>query len=300
MQPKRLILSRKGFDSTSGGCPSPIFPDGSIFSLPIPSRDNVTFGGLQHGDIDVGSLVEELTGGRYWRYSTAHLDPDLNFEAYRQRRSRPFWEDWRGMLGQSGAAESHLTNQDVGSGDVFLFFGLYRRVEQTASGWRFVPSAPEQHVLWGWLQIEKKYRTVDLGAGDLPDELAWAKYHPHLYYLHGPDNNTVYMATKELGLGSAGPQTQPAGWGVFPKLDARLVLTDPNGDGVSDWRLPRWFYPDAGKAPLTYHIQSERWQHDRSHAYIRSVGRGQEFVLDLADYPEAMDWLSGLIADLGE
>ena len=27
MEPKKLILSRKGFDSASGGCPSPIFPD---------------------------------------------------------------------------------------------------------------------------------------------------------------------------------------------------------------------------------------------------------------------------------
>ncbi len=37
MKPKKLILSRKGFDSASGGCPSPIFPDGTMFSLPIPS-----------------------------------------------------------------------------------------------------------------------------------------------------------------------------------------------------------------------------------------------------------------------
>ena len=26
VKPKRLILSHKGFDSRSGGCPSPIFP----------------------------------------------------------------------------------------------------------------------------------------------------------------------------------------------------------------------------------------------------------------------------------
>jgi len=32
----RIILSRKGFDSGSGGCPSPIFPDGSMFAMPIP------------------------------------------------------------------------------------------------------------------------------------------------------------------------------------------------------------------------------------------------------------------------
>ena len=91
-----------------------------------------------------------------------------------------------------------------------------------------------------------------------------------------------------------------AGWGVFPKLDPRLVLTDPDGPGVSDWRLPRWFYPDAVKSPLTYHVKRENWRYNCEHAYIRSVGRGQEFVLDLAGYPEAMGWVSGLVSDLGE
>ncbi len=43
VKPKRLILSHKGFDSRSGGCPSPIFPDGTMFSLPIPSGDHEQF-----------------------------------------------------------------------------------------------------------------------------------------------------------------------------------------------------------------------------------------------------------------
>ena len=36
MKPRKLILSRKGFDTQAGGKPSPVFPDGSMFSLPIP------------------------------------------------------------------------------------------------------------------------------------------------------------------------------------------------------------------------------------------------------------------------
>ena len=35
---KRIILSRKGFDSSAGGVASPIFKDGSIFSIPIPQK----------------------------------------------------------------------------------------------------------------------------------------------------------------------------------------------------------------------------------------------------------------------
>src|ERR1035441_4619606 len=33
-QGMKLILSRKGFDSSAGGKPSPIFPDGTMISLP--------------------------------------------------------------------------------------------------------------------------------------------------------------------------------------------------------------------------------------------------------------------------
>ena len=85
---------------------------------------------------------------------------------------------------------------------------------------------------------------------------------------------------------------------MFPKLDQRLVLTDPNGAGVSNWRLPRWFYPDGNKPPLTYHPDRKRWRRDANHACLQSVGRGQEFVLDLAHYPEATDWLSDLVSNL--
>ena len=35
---KNLVLSRKGFDATSGGCASPIFANGDIFSVPIPQK----------------------------------------------------------------------------------------------------------------------------------------------------------------------------------------------------------------------------------------------------------------------
>ena len=138
MKPKKLILSRKGFDSGSGGFPSPIFPDGTMFSLPIPSYDQEEFEDLQHVDIDIASVVAGITNGRMSGRDGVHLDPDLNFDAYRHRKGRANWQEWRGMLGQAGIAQGHLNKQGVGSGDVFLFFGLYRRVEDTAQGWRFV------------------------------------------------------------------------------------------------------------------------------------------------------------------
>ncbi len=38
----KIILSRKGFDSSFGEYSSPIFPDGSLISLPIPAHKNVS------------------------------------------------------------------------------------------------------------------------------------------------------------------------------------------------------------------------------------------------------------------
>jgi len=34
-------------------------------------------------------------------------------------------------------------------------------------------------------------------------------------------------------------------------------------------------------------------------AYLHSVGKGQEFVLDLDHYPEAVGWLADLVSSLG-
>ena len=35
---KNLVISRKGFDASSGGRASPIFGNGDIFSVPIPQK----------------------------------------------------------------------------------------------------------------------------------------------------------------------------------------------------------------------------------------------------------------------
>ena len=194
------------------------------------------------------------------------------------------------MLGQIGIAEGHLNKQAVATGDIFLFFGFYRRVEETAQGWRFVRGARELHVLWGWLQVDQKYRVADIGPTDLP----WTQHHPHLSGGHRGDQNTVYDASTKLDLGSA-DRCEIAGWGEFPKFDRRLLLTDRTGAGVSQCRLPRRFYPDGNKPRLTYRPDRRHWRHDANHAYLRSVGRGQEFVLDLDHYREATPWSFDLV-----
>lgn len=74
----RPILSRKGFDSSSGGCASPILPDGRLLTLPIPSTGGpVRFRDLAHDSVEVGQLVHDLSRGGVTPDDTAHLDPVL-------------------------------------------------------------------------------------------------------------------------------------------------------------------------------------------------------------------------------
>ena len=276
----KLILSRKGFDSQSGGCPSPIFPNGTLYSLPIPhDQSEVTYGDLWHGDTNIGEMVADLTCNRIGSKVHAHLDPDINHVAY------PRQEGWQPLFGQSGAAQGHLDNQGVQIDDLFLYFGLFRKVEKISGRWCFVKGAPRQHILWGWLQIGEIHKVDELAK----DELPWTCYHPHRHLSRDKDpTNTLYIASCGLHLGDG---SIAQGAGCYLKFHERLVLTNPNGSGVTDWRLPRCFYPDNGNSPLTYHPKLDRWRHDDRYTYLQSASRGQEFVLDLDQYPDVTDWL---------
>ena len=60
----KVILSRKGFDSSNGGCPSPILPDGTLLSLPIPSQDRDAYEALSFRGLNYGTLLEQLRPGQ--------------------------------------------------------------------------------------------------------------------------------------------------------------------------------------------------------------------------------------------
>jgi hypothetical protein len=80
------------------------------------------------------------------------------------------------------------------------------------------------------------------------------------------------------------------GAGLFRQYDSRLRLTAP-GASTSEWQLPAWFEPVGERPPLTYHVDRRRWRRVKEGVRLRSVGRGQEFVLNLSDYPDAFGWL---------
>jgi hypothetical protein len=236
---------------------------------------------------DLGTIVSTLTGGRIGPASGAHLDPDL------RRDSMARQDAWRPIFGQTGPARGHLRERDVRPGDVFLFFGLFREAafEDGSLAWRRGSTA--RHVIWGWLQVDEIVGVQSLRPGTM----AWARYHPHFYGTRGR-NNTLYLSKTTFDL-PGGAAIDCHGAGVFPHFSPTLQLTASGSPRCGLWRLPGWFWPANGRTPLSYHGNLTRWQKQGDSVLLDSVSRGQEFVLDCREYPEAGEWLRALIAEGG-
>ena len=284
----KIIVSRKGFDSSAGGVPSPVLPDGRIVSLPIPDpRSPIRYGDIGGDGRDIGALVSNLTRGRIRRSSRAHLDPDLVAD------DQPRPAGWRPLFGQEGAAQGHLRNEGVGPDDLFVFFGLFQRVVRRRGRFAFDPRAPRLHLIWGWLQIEA---VVPLDR--CPESIRrWAGKHPHFHHDYTPDN-VLYLARRKLMLPGSGRQDLP-GSGIFPRFSRLLRLSDPVSRLPSEWRLPSWMEPSSMTTALSYHRVPARWSTAGGITRLRSAARGQEFVVSTCDYPRAAGWLEALIARLG-
>lgn len=279
----KIILSRKGFDSRIGGVASPIFPSGELHTLPIPESipgpHSKRYKEIQAGGLSLGSIVYDLTAGRIQPERFAHLDPDLN------PLSIPRPAHWRPVFGQIGAAEKHLQNQGVKEGDVFVFYGWFRKVERVSGTYRYVKHAPDLHVIFGWLQVGQR-----LSVDALSEIPAWAQDHPHCKALKYHPTDSLYISTNYLHV--PGAEAHRPGAGVFPRFAPALRLT-ATGQSRSIWRLPPWFYPRS--SCLSYHSDKSRWTRDADTVLLRTVGRGQEFVLDCQEYPEALEWLYQLL-----
>jgi hypothetical protein len=280
----RIILSRKGFDSSagSGGVPSPIFPDGRMLSLPIPDRNaSVSYGSIRDANGDsIGPLVENLTAGRKrWIPSDwkAHIDPDLGWHSLDREG------DWGPIFGQQGAAQSHLKNQGVCEGDVFVFFGLFREVELRDDGCRYVAGTRPKHVIFGWMQIGR------MCSGEALRDSECFRYHSHVARTYS-GANVVYIAGDRLVLNG---HDIALGAGLFESYNPKLQLTAPDHN-TSVWSLPMCFYPGDRASSLSYHGDISRWTVLADDVLLRSVGKGQEFVLDCDDYPGVCEWVEGL------
>jgi hypothetical protein len=159
----RIVFSRKGFDSSAGGVPSPII-DNKPISLPIPTNKRST---TTYGDIGLGDVVERVTRGRLTNASLCHHDP--------------MFEAGQCALGQTGAAQAHLHKNGVTIGDVFLFFGLFAESD----------GRNRHHRIFGYLDVQSLNALgAQPDASNQPD--GFSKRHPHTIG-EWNQNNTIYV-----------------------------------------------------------------------------------------------------------
>jgi hypothetical protein len=178
----------------------------------------------------------------------------------------------------------------VVSGDLFLFFGLFRHAEHGAS-WTFI--GPPEHRLFGWLQVEEILKLGTDGWQSALKARPWLCDHPHVragWIDKKYKNNTLYVATEWLSLNRH--QFKLPGWGVF-QMGRRLTV--PNSV-PSIWTVPDWLNPECGGVGMTYHlVNSGRWNRNGT---VRCVGRGQEFVSSIDGRDDALIWLRHLFETL--
>lgn len=263
----KIILSRKGFDSQYGGFPSPILPDGRMISLPIPSSEDSTYyKDLKLDNKTYYDLMREL-GININSKATCHLDPDIYNEVLIRNKN------WKPIFGQIGAAQSHLNNQNVGKGDLFLFFGSFRKTKSENGKLIFDLNHPEIHAIFGYLQVE------DIIKPNSNKILDWMKYHPHILLEKRriKSNNSIYIARNKLSWSNKFP-----GAG-FLKFNENLVLTK-KGLSKSKWNLNSEIFKNI---KISYHFNP--WKEN----YFQSASKGQEFVIQ--DNKKVEEWAKNLI-----
>ena len=264
---KRLILSRKGFDSKAGGSASPIFNDGSFFSIPIPQSHPAPkkYKDLDFNGISGAELLKEVSA-KIKVTDYCHNDPLLNEKV--------------GIFGQASSSQTELKNNNVGPGDLFLFFGWFKN---------FSENGRDLHHLFGWLQIEE----IIEGSKDIKQHLLKNNIqHPHG---HGDtsrfSNNTIYVAKKKLELNNR--EIFERGHGMFKFTHEDLILTEKNKTR-SRWKLPSMYFKDS----KDLFLNRMKWENEEEYKVFYK-GFGQEFILDIEKNPNVKKWAINLIKKHG-
>ena len=251
----RVILSRKGFDSKYGGRPSPVFKNGSLFSLPIPqfSKSPTKYKALEFNGISGTQALREVASNKVAPEDYCHYDPALN-----QRI---------GLFGQAGSAQTELLNNGVSIGDMFLFFGWFRKSDKTKI---------DMHLIFGWLQID------EIISGD-KNIKTFLKIE-NLNHPHNPDfktykNNTLYVGRNNFGL--------------FKNISEDLILT-ASGYSKSMWELPKRYFKNSKDMKANVFLNRLKWFHNKHFLVNTNIGPGQEFILDSKKFPDVAAWAKKL------
>ena len=192
----KVVLSRKGFDSSNGGIISPIFEDGTMMSFPIPSQDTDTFCDLYYKGIPYSDILSDL---HYKGSENCHVDPDLD-----QSRRITTIDQWVPAFGQIDSSATYLKNIGIAKGDLFLFFGNFHFVEKDNGHYRYIKKSGDFYkdndlqVIWGYLQVGEIVED--------PAEQAQLWWHPHSYEeRRNNKTNIIFMASEKLSFDESKP-----------------------------------------------------------------------------------------------
>ena len=179
----KIILSKKGLDSSYGGYPIKMQNDNddtywSLITIPIPIYDdpksnkcmlkgeNIKYV-CHHMDGEPKGLInlyEKRVGDKIKVKDIAKsIEVDSNSvnkflihtDPYIINYSENDNYDYIGSFGQANSAQGHLRKQNVSIGDIFLFYGWYK----------FNSEPYERQVIFGYLQVDciitldKKYKS---------------------------------------------------------------------------------------------------------------------------------------------
>jgi len=263
----KIILSRKGFDSSAGKQANPIMPDGTLLSMPIPEEEDADMYSLLHWNgMSYYDIIHSLNPKTHLLPdSKCHLDPDL------RRDVKERHDSWKPAFGQMSTSLSHLRNQAVSTGDIFLFFGWFRETEIKGGNLKYKKGGLDAHIIYGYMQIGKIIERKE-------DTPKWLKEHPHFSYNQSwnINKNAIFLPTEKLSI-----LPFMSGSGTLNYRRNR-VLTK-NGFSRRYWDLPLFFK----EVNISYNVKS--WQQD----IFKSAGRGQEFVMEAT--PDIINWVKQII-----
>ena len=227
----KVILSRKGFDSINGGFPSPILPDGTLLSMPIPSDDNITtYDDLCYNNVRYSEILNQLKPRK--QFSNCHVDPDI-----RQNNRVKNIINWKPAFGQCGSAQGVLSNAGVQKGDIFLFFGWFRQVENKNGKYKFVYSpktdfykSSDLHIIYGYLEIGEI----------ITEESEICKYSWHPHSNGNYSNNALYIPSEHLSL-----DKNLSGYGTLDFREDRVLTKNQCSRAIwnaYDFLMPEHIY----------------------------------------------------------
>ena len=274
-----VIFSRKGFDSTYGGFPSIILPeemDSKMISFPIPETNPDSTGKKPE---DIKFLINEKYLSLKEIFNQLGISEKINIPSNPARKGLsntvfhfdPELQTIENMrsyaaFGQSDKASSHLLSHGLQTGDVFLFFGSFKKTFLENNKITYDSAMDEVHAIWGYMIVDNI-----IHVSDITEELKeYPDIKTHLHY----QNKKYEKGDNIIICGKI--------FGTFNYTD-KYRLTKL-GYSKTIWELPEFFRG----ADISYCNKVE------NPSRFKSAEIGQEFVVSNFDEQKMKNWLIDL------